>query len=79
MGEKVNKDGKQCYKHMASVTMVRGRRGLEGERTRAEGRLRTVCVREEREYLSLSSWRWRGGEGKGGDEEEEAKRDGSDR
>lgn len=48
---------------MASATMVRGRTGLEGERTRAEGRLRTVCVREEREYLSLSSWRWRGGEG----------------
>lgn len=38
------------------------------EETQAEGGLQTVCMREEREYLSLSSWMT---EGRGGGAEEE--------
>lgn len=31
------------------------------EEMETEGRLQTVCIREEREYLSLSSWMRKGG------------------
>lgn len=39
------------------------------EEMETAGELQTVCIREEREYLSLSSWMGEG-EGRGADGEE---------